>query len=285
MECISIKTDYSLLKSTIKIPELILYAKNQGYKSLGIIDDTLSSSIEFIKESLKNDIKPLIGLHTKLKNYDIFIYARNNKGLKHLFKLQTYLLDNELTTIELSSYIMSVVIVIPYKSVDLYEELTKLSAEVFIGYENINEKNSALLITFKVVSFTMVLSIEQTDTKYLNYSHMINENSSISTYTNIDYSSHYLYDQENASSISELINITLEKNTNLIPHYDKNIVNSYTFLESLAIKGLSKRLNGNISDEYKNRLLYELKIIKQMGYVDYFLIVYDYVKFAIKNDI
>ncbi|MFA7121658.1 MAG: DNA polymerase III subunit alpha, partial [Bacilli bacterium] len=42
---------------------------------------------------------------------------------------------------------------------------------------------------------------------------------------------------------------------------------------------------GDIPEEYKKRLLYELKIIKEMNYVDYFLIVYDYVKYAIKNDI
>ena len=53
----------------------------------------------------------------------------------------------------------------------------------------------------------------------------------------------------------------------------------------MAVKGLTKRLNGNVTNDYKKRLLYELSVIKKMNYVDYFLIVYDYVKYAIKNNI
>ena len=78
----------------------------------------------------------------------------------------------------------------------------------------------------------------------------------------------------------------LEINNNqvYIPKY-KNNTDNYKFLYSLALKGLTKRLNGNIPNNYKERFLYELDVIKSMGYVDYFLIVYDYVKFAITNNI
>ena len=44
-------------------------------------------------------------------------------------------------------------------------------------------------------------------------------------------------------------------------------------------------LNGNVSDDYKKRLMYELSVIKKMNFVDYFLIVYDYVKYSKKNNI
>ena len=44
-------------------------------------------------------------------------------------------------------------------------------------------------------------------------------------------------------------------------------------------------MNNNVSNAYKERLFYELDIINNMGYVDYFLIVYDYVKFSKKNDV
>ena len=58
-----------------------------------------------------------------------------------------------------------------------------------------------------------------------------------------------------------------------------------TFLKNLCYKGLNKRLNNFVSNNYIDRLEYELEVIKNMGYVDYFLIVYDYVKFAKQNDI
>lgn len=54
-------------------------------------------------------------------------------------------------------------------------------------------------------------------------------------------------------------------------------------LRALSIMGLKKRLKNIPSPDYKtyqNRLLYELSIIKKMGFDDYFLIVYDFVKYA-----
>ena len=56
-------------------------------------------------------------------------------------------------------------------------------------------------------------------------------------------------------------------------------------LKNLCVKGLNKRLNGKVSKEYVDRLKYELDVINKMGFVDYFLIVYDYVLYAKKNNI
>ena len=62
-------------------------------------------------------------------------------------------------------------------------------------------------------------------------------------------------------------------------------MNSYEYLKSLCEKGLNKRLNNNVSSEYKDRLEYELSVINKMGFCDYFLIVWDYVKYAKFNNI
>ena len=61
------------------------------------------------------------------------------------------------------------------------------------------------------------------------------------------------------------------------------------FLKEVSEDGLKKRLSKNsfqeISDEYKKRLNTELKIIEDMGFPDYFLVVWDYIKFARDNSI
>ena len=91
-------------------------------------------------------------------------------------------------------------------------------------------------------------------------------------------------DINNTKVITDLCNVELTLTKNLLPIYDEKI-NAYDYLKYLCNKGLNKRLNNSISDEYKERLLYELDVIKNMGFSDYFLIVYDYVKFAKKNKI
>ena len=277
MECISIKTDYSLLKSMIKIPDLISYGINNDYKVLGIIDDNLSSTIEFITLCQKNNIKPVIGYHTSIDNLDIYLYAKNEDGLKDLFKLNTYLLDNDLDIITLTKYLTNIIVLIPYESKDLYDKLKNIS-DIFIGYQNDYEKNNALLICQNIIYFKVVLALTKEDTKYLSYLKVIDDNTSLE-YQDIEYTDNYIY-SDNYDDFISLIDINISSNDNLIPHFDENIKDSYKYLEALAIKGLNKRLNGIIPDNYKERLLYELSIIKKMNYVDYFLIVYDYVKYA-----
>ncbi|MBQ8193470.1 MAG: DNA polymerase III subunit alpha, partial [Bacilli bacterium] len=57
------------------------------------------------------------------------------------------------------------------------------------------------------------------------------------------------------------------------------------YLCELCKVGLSKRLNGNVPKEYQDRLFYELKVINEMGFPNYFLVVYDFIRFAKKNKI
>jgi len=62
-----------------------------------------------------------------------------------------------------------------------------------------------------------------------------------------------------------------------------------TYAEEVAWKGLLERLNRKSPQEvdlvYKERLEYELKMIQQMGFSKYFLVVWDYIKFARDNSI
>ena len=63
-------------------------------------------------------------------------------------------------------------------------------------------------------------------------------------------------------------------------------VDSKTYLKSLCLAGLKKRFEGRkYPDSYSNRLNYELKIITEMNYEDYFLIVWDLILFSRRNNI
>ena len=276
-ETISIKTDYSILSSMIKIPCLISYAIENNISTLGIIDNNLSYVAEFVKLTSKNNIKPIIGLEVTYKEKKIYLYARNEQGYKELLKINSYINDNEFNPKLLTN---NIIVLIEYKN----KELIKDFNNYFIGYNNEQEKKDSLLITNNIVYFNLTLSLTKEQTKYLNYLSMIKDNKTYKNYNDKDFSSFYLK-IEDISNFTKLIDIKFNNNKNLIPHYDDNIEDSYKYLEALSIKGLTKRLNGNIPNNYKERLIYELNIIKNMNYVNYFLIVYDYVKYAIKNNI
>lgn len=283
--CLSIKTDYSILSSLIKIPDLISYAINNHIAALGIIDDNLSSSMEFILKCQKSNIKPLVSLEANYQDSKIYLYAKDEQGLHNLFKINTILLNNPLIINDLKKYINNLIILLPYNSIKLYDELKTITNNIFIGYQTKQEKQSALIITNKIIYFNQVLSLTKEDTKYLNYLNMIKDNLTYDTYQDINYSNNYLHITEDADELIREVNITISPSKNLIPHYDENIKDSFSYLKALSIKGLTKRLNGNVPKEYQERLIYELNVINKMNFVDYFLIVYDYVKYSIKNNI
>lgn len=91
---------------------------------------------------------------------------------------------------------------------------------------------------------------------------------------------------ENTTKIAERCNVELEFGVTKLPIYKtpKEFKNAYEYLKHLVYEGLSKRYE-NVTDEIKERADFELETIKNMGYVDYFLIVWDYINFAKKNDI
>ncbi len=63
----------------------------------------------------------------------------------------------------------------------------------------------------------------------------------------------------------------------IIPEEYKNIEE---YLENIVLKGLEKRLHGEILEEYRVRADYELSVIKKMGYAEYFVVVWDFIDYA-----
>lgn len=264
--------DYTLLRSLITIDTLIDYATQNNISILGILNDNLYSSMEWITKCKKNNIKPIIGLIYKTEEKEYYIYPKNYNGLIDLFN-EKYNSDNLIN-------------VIPYENREIFNEINSL--DKYISYKNKDELKNALLITNKVVFINKIVSLNKENAKYVNYLYMIDKGLTISNYKFNDYKDNVLflnkddYDTQTTYSFSKLINIEYNNKQKYIPVYCEN---SFEFLKNLSIKGLKKRLNNCITDAYKKRLLYELNVINKMGYVDYFLIVYDYVKFSKNNDI
>lgn len=85
---------------------------------------------------------------------------------------------------------------------------------------------------------------------------------------------------ENTEKIAEMCNVEFEFNKTKLPKYDvPNGMTSKEYLRKLCFKGLKERYS-DTNDDLIKRLNYELSVIEQMGYVDYFLIVWDFIKFA-----
>ncbi len=94
---------------------------------------------------------------------------------------------------------------------------------------------------------------------------------------------------DNTAGIAERCNVTFTFNEYKLPHFDvPDGFTPYTYLESLCRKGLKERYGKETGEKFaslEERLEFELKTISNMGFVDYFLIVWDFIHFARENDI
>ena len=274
---LKITTEYSLLKSLIKLPDLISFLLENNIKECAICDENLNGFMDFYLKCKENNIKPIIGLDTVYESMHIYVYAKNYLGYQELLKID-YLKDNmNLSYLENSNLL----VIIPFKSIDIYEKL-KYKDNIYIGFCNDIEKNNALLISDKIVYVDNVRCLFKKDISYLKYLKMLNDNFVYND--NAYYKTSSFEDIQTTCEFSKQINLEIPFDKKYIPKYN-NSDNNYEYLKKLCILGLNKRFNGKVSNKYKERILYELDVINKMGFVDYFLIVYDYVLYAKKNDI
>lgn len=89
----------------------------------------------------------------------------------------------------------------------------------------------------------------------------------------------------NTVKIAEMCNLEFEFHKLKLPVFDIGDKNHLEYLKEMALKGLQKFYGTNVKQTVKDRLNYELSVIEKMGFVDYFLIVQDYVAFAKNNGI
>lgn len=275
---LKVVTDYTLLKSLIKIPDLISFLCDNKINACGICDENLYGVLDFYFSCKKKNIKPIIGLSIKLNNLEVCLYAINYEGYKNLLKIHTLKEKNELNVLNIKEFGKNILVILPYESKELFNEFSCFDV-IYIGYKTQYEKINALAITKNIVFFKDLRVLKKEEVSYLKYLDILRKD-------NIEVNSDCCYcddvSDENIEKIVNLINIEIPLDKRYIPKYSDN---SYELLKNLCVKGLNKRLNGKVSKEYVDRLKYELDVINKMGFVDYFLIVYDYVLYAKKNNI
>ncbi len=286
-----IKSDNSLLESMIKIPDLIEYAKAKNLKTLALSDNTMFGVKEFYDLCIKNDIKPVIGLEVKYETLPFILYAINNEGYRNLIKISTIISTDTLTIDLIDKYSSNLICILPYNSKKLCEELKKIYNNFYLGYENKEELKN--LSGDNLVYIKEIKVLSKNDIPYLKYLEAMKDGKIVSQ---IDTPPDSFLDEEipiiypetlkNNQEIINMCNVKIEYQKDLIPVFEcPNNMDSFTYLKKLSIKGLKEKFGEKTYQVYVDRLKYELEVINEMGFCNYFLIVNDYVNYARENDI
>lgn len=283
-----VKTENSLLKSMIRIPDLIAYAKEHHLKALAIVDDNLYGAYEFYKACLQADIKPIIGLEITLEQNKILLYCENEEGYSHLIQLATIQSEREVDLSDLSKHSEGLLCIVPVASKNQYQNCSKIYKDIWIGYQTKQEKQ--LLKGENLVYIQEILCLEKNDLEYLPYLYAIKDGKTLdeipnfsNCYLNLELDKDFLNGYQN---IYDLCNLTIHKKDDLLPIYEcPNGLDSYDYLKQLCMEGMRKRFGNTVSRIYIERLKYELDVIQKMGFCNYFLVVWDYVKYAKEHNI
>ena len=287
------KSNYSLLSSLLKIDDIVKYAKDNNISSIALTDTNMYGTMEFIKKCESNNIKPIIGLNIILEDINYVVLAKDYDGYKDLLKLSTIINTSKLEIKDIKKY-NNLICLIPFKYLNKFEEYKNIYKEIYLGYSNKQEEKEALIITKDIIFLRESLYLNKNDQDILPYLYRIRDGKTILDNMDYDIENHELNINNlldltdnigliNTLKIADSINIEFPAKELLLPIYDVKDPKKYLF--ELCKKGLSKRLGGEIPNNYKERLVYELKVINEMGFPNYFLVVYDFIKFAKKNGI
>lgn len=281
-----VKTDYSLLSSLIKIDDLIVNLKKKNISSCAVVDNNLYGTMEIVNKFEKAGIKPVIGLDLD----KILLYVENEVGYYNLVKIETLKNEDNLSEEILKKYSAGLICVCFDRNT--YNKIKDIYKLIYIGVKNKQEEEEYK--DLETVFINKTLYLESPLYKYLPYIFMIRDGKTISDGIEFIYQDNHLFTSDEASlrvssksltntlKIADMCNISFKKEL-FMPKY--NVENSKEFLKNLSLKGLTRRLNGNVSKNYIERLEYELDIILKMHFEDYFLVVYDYIKYAKQNGI
>ncbi|WP_342276064.1 DNA polymerase III subunit alpha [Spiroplasma endosymbiont of Nebria brevicollis] len=320
---LNVRSNCSFLSSTIKIPEYIAFAKKNNIKTLSLVDrNMLYGAYEFYSTCVENDIQPLIGLNCTWENVnikvDLTLMATNYSGYQKLMTISTIIstnngtINNEIVQRYLTVGREIIVIVhVDKQNVryikNIYDILNASRYQlIYFGLVPSDMVNIELLkgITKNVIPFDLVLYLEESHHSTYQVLKAIKEQKQLKP-KDLVKSKEFIFktqDQlhkeypieiiENIEKLVLMCDIKFPK-TNLatkelnLPKFScPSGLTSPVYLQELCKQGLEKRFQSQeISQVYVKRILYELQVINEMGFADYFLIVNDYVKFAKNQNI
>lgn len=340
-----VHTEYSLLDGAIRIKDLVKKVKDNQMTSVAITDHgNMFGAIEFYKECISNNIKPIIGCEVYVAPRSRFekqgkidtepnhliLLAMNDIGYHNLMKLCSigytegfyYKPRIDMEVLEkyneglicLSACLASKVArQIVANDIAGAKETVSSFVKIF-GKDRYflelqdNKLREQILVNQNLITISKEFGIgvvATNDCHYLNsddyYMHEVmlciqtrktmKDDDRMSFKTNEFYvktkeemneAFKYIPEAiENTQKIADMCNLTINFGTTILPEFkiDENITH-LEYFKRMCYEGLEKRYDKERIEKAKERLDYEISVIDKMGYIDYFLIVQDFINYA-----
>ncbi len=284
------KTVYSFMDSMMTIERYVARAKDMGYTHLGIMDrDNLYAAYSFMEACEKVGMQPIIGCEMELsispdETLLFQFVARDTEGYQNLLKISTARMMGQREFESIRPYLAGIAVIIPYfDGIEDYD----VGIDFYIG---VCATTPALTTSRPLIPLHTVRYFEEGQVEVLQVLHAIQENVPLNQVSHIIHNQALLspesltgiFKQRFPEALQELehlvsgISYELDKELKL-PRFNRKRL-AVEELREKAEEGLrSRKLTG---PAYQERLERELAVIHQMGFDDYFLIVWDLLRFG-----
>lgn len=298
------RTCYSLLNSTIRLDQLIEYAKNNGLTNLAICDDELYGAINFSKACRVAGLNPIIGQRRSLlkndKTYQLAVYPINDNGLVALQSVAPGPLSfTDLLTLSRNCYLIS-------DQPEFFEDRANRLPHAYIVYHQNNSDYDYLKYVPAVYApdsqfaaaadyedYRVLCAIGQQKTfddaslVCSDSTHCLPGSSALNGHTAEGPLPSAVIN--NTDWLGSSINVTPELLHTSLPEFiTPDHSQPAAYLRKLCQQGLQDKLPDTSEatlQKYNARLDYELNIINKMGFASYFLIINDVIAWARQNDV
>jgi DNA polymerase-3 subunit alpha len=312
-----IVSGYSFLKSGLTMNKIATAIKNNDYAGAGITDLNSMYGVSNFAHTLKKLNKPyIVGVDFGIDEFHLSLFAKNEEGYLNLVKLTNSYQKDELTFEKISNHSQSLIAVLETNhgkflsefnnglEISFLKQLAAISSifkeDFYLGIEVTSKEEVKLANairkfanehTYQCVAFPRIKYLKKDDAIVLKIVDVISKGMTLEEkkaqgqeyFMKIeDYRKIY-----NAQEIENTNKILLSSSFEISQKRGEMLKFSETDsnqnLKDMTYSSLSKK--GLNNDAYTERLDYELSVIKNMGYSDYFLLVQDYVNWAKDNHI
>lgn len=307
---IHVHSNYSFLTGTARIEEIISLGKKFNLPALALTDlNGMYGIIQFVKKAQEEKIKPIIGAlinRPEAENDYVIFLAKNNFGYQDLCKIITQRKLNEDFSLEkiVERLWENLIFITPCIDLlrkinsrnDFYAELipTQLNRRNTLKLYNYSKENKIPLVASNPVYFLskndlilhkLVTAIRLNKSlNDLQQNELVDEEYYFKSPIEISKTLKKIPEAiENTFKIARKCSVNLDLGVYKYPVYPKiQSKSAYDDLVKIAYDGLNKRYSNAGEIEIK-KLSYELDVIRELNFVDYFLIVWDIVREARKR--
>lgn len=277
-------TEYSFLESTIRLDELIQFAIDNNQKYLAVTEhNSLFSFAPFINKCYEKKINPIVGIDLDVQEYRIIIIPKNKNGFIFINKLSFEISNNQTITFEqLDSDDVFYLDHPQFGFFKLNNSIPNIKFQDLFFYNSTNMKDSHAIVLKENIT------LSQNDNDLLKVIRDIKNSQDVHLGNDFTFTTDYestIVDRTNL--IAKQCVFEKQKYIFKLPKFkNKNNMPSFDYLKTIATNQLVKRKNEFENFEIaKERLFTELSVINNLGFSDYFLIIWDLVSWSYKQNI